>query len=216
MKRLVFALSAALALGVGDASARVLNFEAFGAANGEDATVFGNEFLSGYGISFSSTDRLRIVEVGGPALGFWPNDTPDPADAMGRFFLGTAFDDGFTTLTINYASAVTGFSFDLGDIDGPEVFEVDVFGSAGQLLAERTIRAGDPGTGDQSVYRLGFSDLGAEIARVVLSGSRSRGNLGIAFDNFSVDKDLSASVPIPGAAVLFAAGLVGIARRRRG
>ena len=207
-------LAAVVALSTASAHAAILDFEDFGLANGEDATVAGSEFLADFGITFSSTDRLRIVEVGGPALGFWPNDTPDPADAFGQFFLGTAFDDGFTTLTIDYANPVRGMSFDLGDIDGPEVFMVEVFDAMGNSLASRTIRAGDPGTGDQSVYSLGFSNLGADIARIVLEGERSRGNLGIAFDNFSVDRNMSSEVPLPASAALYFIGACVLALRR--
>ncbi|MEM6748530.1 MAG: hypothetical protein AAF608_14030 [Pseudomonadota bacterium] len=158
--------------------------------------------------------------MGGPTDGFAPHDTPKPADAFGTYFLGTAFDDGHTELMIEYTDGVDGLSFDLGDIDGPEVFQIDVLGMGDEILFSRNIQAGDPGTGDRSVYKFGASGLSGLIYKVVLTGERNNGRLGIAFDNFSVDRNLNA-VPLPGALPLFtgaafAAFALNRSRRRRG
>ncbi|MEO1658992.1 MAG: hypothetical protein AAFR65_14865 [Pseudomonadota bacterium] len=219
MKRLVTLMTTA-ALSLTAADAKMLDFEDFGVTNGDLATVVGTEFESEYGIVFSSNDGLRIIEVGGSQDGFAPNDTPNPADAFGQFFLGTAFDDGYTELTIEYTEGVEGLSFDLGDIDGPEVFQIDVLGMGDEMLFSRTIRAGDAGTGDRSVYKFGASGLSGLVHKVVLTGERERGRLGIAFDNFSVDSNMNA-VPVPGAFPLFfgaalAAGALNRSRRKRG
>ncbi|MEM7740242.1 MAG: hypothetical protein AAF225_05530 [Pseudomonadota bacterium] len=57
------------ALSFGSAQAKMLNFEDFGAANGDLATVAGTEFEDEFGITFSSNDGLRIIQVGGPTNG---------------------------------------------------------------------------------------------------------------------------------------------------
>ncbi len=216
MKRLATLLST-VTLAAGAADAKMLDFEDFGTTNGDLATVAGTEFEDEYGIIFTSNDGLRIIEVGGPTNGFVPHDTPNPADAFGQFFLGTAFDDGYTELTIEYTEGVEGLSFDLGDIDGPEIFQIDVLGMGDEMLFSRTIRAGDTGTGDRAVTRFGASGLSGLIYKVVLTGERSRGNLGIAFDNFSVDMNMN-EVPVPGAfSLFFGAGFAayGLNRSRR-
>lgn len=197
---------------LGMAQAKVLDFEEAGAADGE-MIISGDEFLDEYGVQFASSDQLKLVLVGAPAGGFWPDDLPDPADAFGDYFMGTSFDDGITDLIITYATPVSGLSFKMADIDGDEVFNFSVYDVMGKVLAQKTIRAGYPGTGNRKVTRIGFSDLGADIAKVEMTGERSRGNLGIAFDEFSVDEDLSP-VPVPAAAPLFGAALAGGAFRQ--
>lgn len=209
MKTLI-TTAAVAALALGSANAALVDFESAGP---EGTPVLPSDFNSA-GISFTSSDGLQIVGVGAPMIGFRPDDIVEPNGAFGDFFLGTDFDDAQTDLTITYLNAVDALSFDLADIDDDEVFTIDVFGTDGALLTTQTIRAGDPGTGNQQVVRVGFSDLGAMIAQVVINGERSSGRLGIAFDNFQTSTN-TAAVPLPAAAPLFLAGLGGIAAYRR-
>ena len=211
MKKLL-TTAAVAAFGFGIANAAIVDFE----AAGPEGTVVTPGDFNDAGISFTSSDTLQIVQVGPPQTGFRPDDLVEPDGAFGDFFLGTDFDDNTTDLTITYLTAVDALSFDLADIDDDEVFTITVFGTDGQELATQTIVSGDPGTGNQQVIRVGFSDLGAQIAQVVITGERSSGRLGIAFDNFNTTIN-TAAVPLPAAAPLFAAGLGGLAfyRRRR-
>ena len=209
MKKLL-TTAAVAAFGLGIANAAVVDFE----TAGPEGTIVTPSDFNAAGISFTSSDTLRIVQVGPPQAGFQPDDIVVPDGAFGDFFLGTEFDDNQTDLTINYLTAVDALSFDLADIDDDEVFTIEVFAEDGSLLASQTITAGDPGTGNQQVVRVGFSDLGAQIASVVINGTRSEGRLGIAFDNFNTTVN-TAPVPIPAAAPLFLAGLGGIAAYRR-
>ncbi|MEM7740525.1 MAG: hypothetical protein AAF225_06960 [Pseudomonadota bacterium] len=82
------------------------------------------------------------------------------------------------------------------------MFQIDVLGMGDEILFSRTIQSGDTGTGNRSVYKFGASGLSGMIYKVVLTGERSNGKLGIAFDNFSVDSNMNA-VPVPGAFPLF-------------
>ncbi|MCQ8185004.1 VPLPA-CTERM sorting domain-containing protein [Parvularcula maris] len=214
--RKLLATSAVALLTSASAHAAVLDFEDFGTTNGDLAPVLMDSFETDFGIRFSSTDGIRVVQVGGSQDGFAPNDTPNPANAFGDFFLGTAFDDAQTDLTIDFIGGTAGYSFDLGDIDDDESFTIQTFGAGGVLLATDVINSGDPGTGNQSVFRFGNSNLGAPIFQVVISGTRGSKRLGIAFDNFNTVSD--NTVPVPAALPLFGAALAGygaLKRRRK-
>lgn len=214
MKKLLISAAVSVAA-LSAANAAILDFEQFGADNGDLAPITAADFVTDFGISFTSTDGIRVIKVGPAQDGFVPNDTPNPADAFGEYFLGTAFDDRFTDLTITYTNPVKGLSFDLGDIDDDEVFTIKVFGAGDTLLQTDVITAGvTPGTGNQSVFTYGVSNLAMDIVRVEIEGERGGNRLGIAFDNFNVDRDVTV-VPVPAAAPLFGAALLTAAARRR-
>lgn len=213
MKNLMISAAVSVAA-LASAQAAVLDFEDFGTTNGE-VTLVGNEFEAVYGITLSSNDDdLIIIQTGPPQGGFVPNDTI-AGNAFDNFFLGTSFDDGVTHLLIEYTTPVDAFSFDLGDVDGDERFEIVARNADGTMSSTKIVEAGDPllNTGDQQVTSVAFSNLGFQIASIELSGTRGTGRLGIAFDNFSVSSD--ATVPVPAAAPLFAAGLAGFGALRR-
>ncbi|MEM1379233.1 MAG: VPLPA-CTERM sorting domain-containing protein [Pseudomonadota bacterium] len=213
MKKLLLVAAASVAA-LSTASANVLDFEAFGAVNTEGTLIVGNEFEADFGVTFSSVDDdLFLVQVGAPQIAFVRDDTPDPSGAFGTWFMGTSFDDAQTDLTITWTTPVDGFSFEMADIDDDEVFNFEVFDASNNLLATRTISSGDANTGNLQVTPVGFSNLGAQIARVTLTGTRGSARLGIAFDNFNTTRD--ATVPVPAALPLFAAGMAGFGALRR-
>jgi len=211
------------ALAVGAAQAAVLDLESGYSA--DITPIIGNEFEAGFGVTFFSTSGLNIVKVGGPLDGFVPNDTPNPADAFGDFFLTSDF--GRTTdLTITYTTPVAETSFDVGDIDGSgtqlEEFTFLALDADGNVLASRFVDGNDPEAGDAAVTRIGFSGLSGLIAKIDIAGSTPGGSrlIGIAFDNFNTTIDNTGGttpVPLPAGLPLAAAafGALGLLRVRR-
>jgi len=204
------AATAVSTLGVA-AQAAVLDFED-GTVTGE-GTAISNQYQSSFGVTFSG-DGPKLVEVGAPTAGFVPDDTPDPAGAFGQFFLGTNFDNGQTDLTIDYDTAVDELRFQMGDIDGPEEFDITAFNGSGGMVDFLEVNAGDPGTGNQSVFDVVLRGMGIKQVQIVgTSPGQPDRNLGIAFDNFNPS---SAVIPLPAGLPLLAGGLavLGVARRR--
>jgi len=95
-------------------AASLLDFET--GFSSDTTRIFGDECESAFGVIFSSPNGLNIVKIGAPADGFFPNDTPLDAGALGTFFLtsdpGTA-----TSVAIDNTLGVTEASFDVADID---------------------------------------------------------------------------------------------------
>ncbi|MEM1410225.1 MAG: VPLPA-CTERM sorting domain-containing protein [Pseudomonadota bacterium] len=214
MKNLIIAGAVSLAA-MANASANVINFEALGDVSSEGDAFVGNEFAS-QGVLFSSTDNMQLVRVGSPQAGFAPQDTPNPSNALGNWFLSTAFNDSVTDLTITWTNPIDEFSFDMADIDDDEVFTFTVRDASNTVIETREIKSGDTGTGNQLVTRVAFTGLGNQLVSLVIEGEKTAPvRLGIAFDNFAVD---SSAIPVPAALPLFAAGLAGFGafRRRQG
>lgn len=216
------AATAALLIAASTAQASFLDFET--GYTGDITAIVGDEFESGFGVTFSSPNGLNIVKVGGPTDGFVPNDTPDPADAFGEFFLTSDFGT-VTSLFIDYTDAVAAASFDVGDIDGSgsnlEVFTFLAKDSGGNVLDTRTVDGFDPEAGDAAVTRIGFSGYSSLISRIEISGTTSGGSrlIGIAFDNFNTTVDTTTPVPLPAGLPLAAAGLAALSllrARRKG
>ncbi len=191
----------------------------------EEGDTITDQFLDDFGVSFSSPQTSQLAEQGDPLYGFVgsrgrANDTTDPASRFGNFFLTTIFEGPLAELEITYADPVDALSFDIADVDGPEVFTIEAYSIDAVLLATQTITAGDPGTGDRIATRVGFEDLAAPISRVELSGVRHNGTIGIAFDNFDVSRNIAAPpptpTPLPGAFGFFVSGIAGLWWARRG
>ncbi len=226
-----FLVAASVAVfGASAAQSLVVDFEDLG--TGADLKILdGQEYTASHGLTFSSSDALRLVKVGGAVHGFYPGDTPIVTGALGDYFLATDL-KGFTDLTINWTGSATSVSFDIIDIDGPEIFDVLVRDANGAVLAERQLLGKkdlDDVTGDQVITRVAFGGYSNAIRSIEIVGTATKArNIGIAFDNFEMNlldtsgigyqSESVAAVPLPAALPLMMIGLGGlglVARRRR-
>ncbi len=189
------------------------------------------------GITFTSTEAMRLVTVGGRAGGFLPGDTPGlsatgPGD-LGKVFLTGDF-DGNTDMNLSFASELSSIAFDIVDIDGgddtivgdadEEQFTFSAF-LGGDLIESRLLTSRDM-TGDlndAAVARLSFGGLFDSI-RIVGTTPGGTRDIGWGIDNIqtvdaaTVDNN-TAPVPLPASALLMLSALAGIGaiktRRRR-
>lgn len=213
-------IAAALTFSAVAANAAILDFET--GFSGDETPIVGNEFVGGFDVTFSSPNGLSIVEVGGNTDGFVPNDTPNPPDAFGDYFLTSDFGT-VTSLTINYGTAVAAASFDVADIDGSgndlEVFTFIARDTGGNVLDTQVVDGNNPLAGDAAVTRIGFSGLAGLISEIEISGTTAGGTrfIGIAFDNFDTMADTTSPIPLPAGAPLALLGLgaLGALRARR-
>jgi len=192
------------------------------------------EFPSGLGtnaVTFSSTGALGIAEVGGDtAFGFnsvFGNDTPDPSDAFGSFFLTSELQTT-STLEIVYDTAIGALNFDLGDVDSGrqegsvEIFTIQFLDAGDNVLATRQVRGDQTfqgqATGDGSVVNVSYTSDSNNIKSVFITGGTEANvrRVGIAFDNFDPDSASDPSViPVPPTLPLIAAGIGALALLRR-
>jgi len=209
-------IATALTVSAATAQASLLDFETGFTA--EQTTITGTEFESAFGVTFTS-QVLKIARVGGTTNGFVPNDTPNPADALGGFFLTSDFGK-ITTLNIDFTTAVSEASFDVADIDGSgknlEVFTFTALDGMGNTLQTKTVNGQDANAGDAIVTRIGFSGLSGLIKGINITGTTAGGNrnIGIAFDNFNTTMDTTTPIPLPAGAPLVLAGMGALAALR--
>jgi hypothetical protein len=211
----------ALVLSVGTANAALLNFET--GFSGDLTSLGTDEYFGSVGVTFSSPNGLNIAKVGGnPTSGFVPNDTPTPTGVFGQYFLTSDFGQ-VTSLFIDYDAGVSEASFDVADIDGSgsdlEVFTFTALDGSSNVLASQIIDGNNPLAGDAKAITVGFSGLSGLIKRIEITGTTSGGSrlIGIAFDNFNTNVDITTPVPLPAGLPLAMAGLgaLGLLRSRR-
>ena len=227
MLKVLASASVAAALIGGAAGASVIDFETLPGGGMPSEGPIASPLTYALGtnqLSFSSTVGLGIAEVGGsPPFGFFPEDTPDPATAFGQFFLTTQLAET-SDLTVSYLNPVTGFNFDLGDVDGRqddpsggtqvETFTIEVRDTSNAVLDTIVVTGDTPGAGDQSVYNVSYSSGSANIGSIFIEATvPSTRKIGIAFDNF--DPDSPTPVPLPHTLPLLMAGFGAFAFVRR-
>ncbi len=157
-----------------------------------------DQFEEAFGLTFSLEGGgfPVLAEVGGSSpIAFssgFGSDTPSPVDAdtIGSFFLtddGLWNDAAAPPVILNFANAIDSFSGCILDMDGGEVFHIEVFGETGNLILEDSIVAGDPGTGDglATCWGFNFGNCVGMVHQVKFSGTRPFGAFGMALDNFS-------------------------------
>jgi len=174
-----------------------IDFETF--PTGQQPTeglVIDNQFSSVFGLSFSLEDGTNpiLAEVGGATTAFGSrdgNDTPIPADAMGRFFLT---DDGelvgliSPAIILDFQIPIDSFSGCIVDIDFSEQFIIHARDENEEIILADTISDGDPGTGDGLLTCWGFNLPGCEgkIHSIRFAGFRTQsGAFGLGLDSFS-------------------------------
>jgi len=214
------ATAAVLSLGVGAAHAALLNFEDEG-YTGNTVDLGNSAAFAAFDVTFKSDNGLFAVKSGGPADAFVPNDTTNPAGQFDDYFLSSDFGTR-TELSILYGTGVAEASFEVADIDGSgtdlEVFTFTAFDATDAVLKTLTV-TGDDTTLDGEVTPIGFSDVGGLIQRIDIVGTTEGGTrkIGIAFDNFNTDVDVTTPIPLPAGLPLAAAalGALGLLRARR-
>lgn len=149
-----------------------------------------------FGLSFSLEDGTVpiLAEVGGAITAFGSsagNDTPIPANAMGRFFLT---DDGQLSglfspaLILDFQVPIDSFAGCIVDIDFGEQFIIHARDEFDQIILADTITDGDPGTGDGLLSCWGFNLPGCigAIHSIRFAGFRTQsGAFGLGLDSFS-------------------------------
>ncbi|ABD55310.1 VPLPA-CTERM sorting domain-containing protein [Jannaschia sp. CCS1] len=225
MKKTIFT-AAALSLAGTAAVANTVDFENEAPLNPDPQVIsVGHTYTNG-GITFSSTEDMQLVGVGGnPTSGFVPNDTPGSSASgpasFGEVFLTGDFIDN-TDMLLSFASGISSVSFDIVDIDGgdddidgdndEEQFIFTFFNGA-LSQAVQTITSNDlTGSLDEAgVVSVSYAGLFDSIQIVGTTPGGTR-NIGWGIDNINFEV---APVPIPAAGLLLLGALGGLGMMRR-
>ena len=194
-------LSAGDALAQGSVGCATIDFEFIPGTSPEDYLPIDTQFEEALGITFSLEDGTapQLAEVGGVTSAFEPNDTPNPGQGIGTYFLT---DDGFLTSAAEPSPLIVDFSLPVDrasgvvlDIDGSETFTIQARDAADNVLEEIVINGGDDGTGDGVATTWSFSREAADVVSIRFQGVRPSGRFGLGFDNFTTcapDRELPA------------------------
>ncbi len=227
--------SAALWTGVSAQAALIIDFESApgGGAPTDDGAING-VYTDGttqvqFWLGAIGTVRPLFESVGRPAgdanIGFVnpetpQNDSPNSPGAMGSFFARTLGFGQTPLFIIEYLTPVNAASGEIWDIDarrlgGAEQWTIRAYSdtSLTNLIATQISASGNPNspTGETDdfngmPYLFGFSALGSPISAITIQYSGTAGNVGLAFDNFNADSDIT-QVPVPGSFPLLIGGL---------
>ncbi len=183
-----------------------INFEFIPGTAPADFLKIDTQFEDALGITFALEDGepAELAKVGGVTSAFEPNDTPNPGQGIGTFFLT---DDGIlasvaepSPLIITFSLPVDSTSGIVLDIDFNETFTIQARDASQNVLEEIVISAGDDGTGDGVATTWGFRRSTADIVSLRFQGVRPSGRFGLGFDNFTTcapDRELPPAVCTP-------------------
>lgn len=212
-------LVAAAGLVATGAQAALIDFDNVpGVAEG---LVITDQFEASNGVVFEfGTTGPRIAQVGAPRTAFAPNDTIQPSEGIGEFFLT---DDGLTTglnvapIIMRYTSQTSAaVSGQVLDLDFDETFTIQALNAAGDILDTVTLQAGDPETGDQLATPWSITRAEGDIAAISMSGVA--GPVGVFFGMGVdlIDTGITVpQIPLPPAVLLLGSGLLVLVRRAR-
>lgn len=208
------------ALAATTAAALPIDFES--GYSGRVNSFAGDEFAAN-GLHFSSTDAMRVVEMGAPTDGFVGEAYSKDLAPLGNYFLTGDF-NGTSDLKVSFDYDVTSVSFDLADIDTNEVFTITAYDQSDNAL--QTIVLRDDGLGDA-----GYVTGNAKLTDVLLNPGQAfrwffvdirtitskYRDIGFGFDNLDFTiaaTDATGSVPLPGGLVLGLSAFGGLALTR--
>lgn len=212
-----------VAICANSAIAATVDFENESPLNPDPTLIaVGSSYVNG-GITFTSTETMQLVGIGGPRNAFVPNDTPNrtasgaPAD-FGEVFLTGDFNSN-TDMNLSFASTVDSISFDIVDIDGgrddlvgeavEEQFTFE-FLNAGVTQGITRITSNDV-KGNATVVTVSFSGLFDEVSIVGVT-PRGLRHIGWGIDNINYTQ--ASVVPLPAGGVLLLTALGGFATMR--
>ncbi len=173
-----------------------IDFESLAGVQLKEGMQIHKQFFNEYGVTFELENGSIpvLAKVGNPTVAFSSNlggDTPMPDQNIGNFFIT---DDGFVSnltaipLIVRFNNPVDSVSAVVMDMDFDEVFTVDARDINDVPIFTKTIKSGDPGTGDGIATTFGFNLDGCSgaIYSLRFEGKRkASGGFGFAMDNFS-------------------------------
>ena len=172
------------------------------------------------GVIFSGTNTSPIIaqEENGEAYGYFYGEYPDRTDdvVLSDYVSGgNMLTDGLgkhskypfligDDIKATFTMPVTQVSFYLLDVDARETFTVKAYNKDNNVIAEQTIKSGDPGTGDGIATLIEISTTETNpIDHIILDVPSW---VGFAIDDFSF-----TPVPEPATIFLLGVGLLGVA-----
>jgi hypothetical protein len=173
-----------------------IDFESLAGVQLTEGMQIHKQFFNEYGVTFELENGSIpvLAKVGFPTVAFSSNlggDTPMPDQNIGNFFIT---DDGLVSnltaipLIVRFNNPVDSVSAVVMDMDFDEVFTVDARDINDVPIFTKTIKSGDPGTGDGIATTFGFNLDGCSgaIYSLRFEGKRKvSGGFGFAMDNFS-------------------------------
>lgn len=158
-----------------------------------EGLILDDQFLDEFGISFSieSGGNPVLAEIGSPATAFessFGDDTPAPDQGIGQFFLT---DDGSLSglesppLLISSNAPLAFIEGVILDIDFGEIFTIEAFDDAGNILQTIILDADNPQAGDgiATPWRFEISNC-TGIRALRIDGERdTEGVFGLGLDN---------------------------------